>query len=457
METFEQKFEEFNRSYKLFEPKQSILIAVSGGIDSMAMLHFFVKISGKYNLQVAVVHVNHQLRGKESSEDEQFVKQIAQTYHVPFYCERVDVVAAAHSRRLSKQAAARQLRYDCFERIRQKIKAQVVATAHHADDNAETVLFNIVRGTGVHGLSGIPVRRADACIIRPLLFASRSEIEDYARHAGISFREDSSNRSLMYTRNMIRRKILPVLMKRHPDIMRTLNSTATVMREVNEKLQVLVIRTLNNLIITDSQENIKLSITAIMKEPEFIQDEIFRAILQRLEIEPTESKILSLHKLCTQPTGRSIAIGSGVSAHRDRETLVLRKVGNIMDKLQEVVLGESYDYQGYHITLGKPEPVPASFAKSHEVEYIDGDRLGNQLILRTWRPGDWFIPLGMKKKKKLSDFFTDQKIPRYQKTSIPVLESDGNIVWVCGRRLDNRYKLTEHTRAAIRLTYQPFI
>jgi len=155
------------------------------------------------------------------------------------------------------------------------------------------------------------------------------------------------------------------------------------------------------------------------------------------------------------PTGRAVELSGGISACRDRGNIVFNGTKEKISNIRYVEFGRNYEYQGYSFSIGSPEPVPAVFSDTKEVEYIDAERLGRQLILRPWHAGDWFIPLGMKAKKKLSDFLTDQKVPRFNKMSIPVLESDGSIVWVCGKRLDNRFKLTEHSRTAVRLTFQP--
>ena len=454
MNPLELKLEEFVRFHHLIAPEQTVLLAVSGGMDSMVMLHVISHLRERFGVQVALVHVNHQLRGEESMEDEQFVREMSAAYGICFYCERVDVVSYADEHGLSKQIAARQLRYACFERVRQQVGAHVVATAHHADDNAETILLNILRGTGIHGLAGIPVKRIGGCIIRPLLFATRKEIEMYAMENGIKYRNDSSNMSLAYRRNLLRHSILPPLVKRVPHIVETLNIVANTMCDVSEKLHAIVEEALRSLVHNDSQDRLMLDVKKLEMEPDFLWDEIFVELLHRMHIEPTEKKVDALHRLCTMPTGRIVELSGELSACRDRQHIVFQKTNEEVSNIRHVEIGRIYVYQGCRISIGNPEPVPAVLSDTQEVEYIDAERLGRQLVLRPWRAGDWFIPLGMKTKKKLSDFFTDQKVPRFQKTSIPVLESDGTIVWICGKRLDNRFKLTEHTRTAIRLTYQ---
>jgi tRNA(Ile)-lysidine synthase len=418
----------------------------------MVMLYLFSKLREQMNLRLSVIHVNHQLRGAESIEDEKFVMEISAVYHIPCTCERIDVMSYAHELGLSKQLAARMLRYDCFERVRLKIDAGAVATAHHADDNAETVLLNILRGTGIHGLAGIPPKREPGCIIRPLLFATREEIEAYAGERGVKYRNDSSNRSLTYRRNELRHNILPALQECHPDIVRTLNCIAATMQDVNKKMHRAVDATMRSLIRKDSLKHLILDLKKMKSEPEFLWDELFVEILHRMDLEPTEKKVNALHRLCTQPTGRIVELSAHSTACRDRDQIIFKTTTDEQPNSRQVVIGKSYDYKNYLFSISTPENVPAAYAGTSEVEYIDAERLGKQLVLRPWHTGDWFIPLGMKTKKKLSDFFTDQKVPRYQKSSIPVLESDGSIVWICGKRLDDRFKLTDKTQTAIRLT-----
>jgi tRNA(Ile)-lysidine synthase len=455
MDQLEAKLKEFIQDHRLLTRKQSVLLAVSGGVDSMVLLHLFSRFREHMKLHLAVIHVNHQLRGEESEGDEKFVKEMSGFYGIPFYCEQIDVMAYAHELNLSKQLAARHLRYDCFERIRIQAGADVVATAHHADDNAETVLLNIMRGTGIHGLAGIPLKREAGCVIRPLLFATRKEIEAYAAEQGIKYRNDSSNRSMAYRRNALRHNILPMLQKRHPHIVQTLNHIARMMQDVNDKMGNVVSTTKHSLARKDLQGCLTLDIKRLKSEPDFLWDEIFVDLLHQLNIEPTEKKVHALHRLCMQPTGRRVELNGTFAACRDRDFIVFKSTGLEQPMIRRVECGKSYDCKNFLVSISTPESVPSAYTGTHEVEYIDADRLGQQLVLRPWHAGDWFIPLGMKKKKKLSDFFTDQKVPRYHKSSVPVLESDGVIVWICGRRLDDRFKLTDQTQTAIRLTCQP--
>ncbi|MBN1396463.1 MAG: tRNA lysidine(34) synthetase TilS [Bacteroidetes bacterium] len=455
MKPLPQRVKDFADINNLFKPEQTVLLAVSGGIDSMVMLHIFSELSRHYEIGIKAAHVNHQLRGSESDEDEKFVISECRKTGIPVFVEHVNVKEYAHEHCLSKQAAARILRYQSLEKIRLKTGAHVVATAHQADDNAETVLLNILRGTGIRGMAGIPLKRNDGYVIRPILCLTRNDIESYAEKHDIKFRNDSSNLSLVYRRNFLRHKIIPVLEKRSPHIINTLNKIASVMRPVSDQLRDMVEEKLASLVRKDNRGIIILDVKSLENISEFLRNEIFMEIIRGMNIEPTEKKVDSLCRLCSMPSGRIIEIGGSISALKDRERIIFKKTEKQISDIQHLEIGRNYEYQGYKFSIGEPGPVPKVMSGTGEVEYIDADKLSGPLVLRPWHAGDWFIPLGMRTKKKVSDYFTDQKVPRYKKKTIPVLEADGSIVWVCGKRLDNRYKLTEHTKTAIRLAFQP--
>lgn len=452
MSLLDANFGQFVLRHSLVAPQQSILLAVSGGNDSMVLLDLFARFREQWKLRLSVIHVNHQLRGEESMEDERFVRRTASEYGLPLLCERVETESYAHEHKVSKQVAARHLRYEYFERARIEHNADAVATAHQADDNAETVLLNIWRGTGIRGLAGIPLQRENH-IIRPLLFASRDEIRTYAEERGISYRNDSSNESIAYRRNFLRHKILPELQKRVPDISLTLNQISSAMRQVDDRLRPLVNETIAALLHIDDNGDWVLE-TNRLSTDDFLRSEVFVELLNRLCIEPSEKKVLSLDRLYASSSGRTAELAQTCLAYREPNRIVFTRRRDEKIDARQLEIGGNYDCNGSLVSLGKPEPVPSSLGRTPEVEYIDAERLGKRIVLRSWKAGDWFIPLGMTEKKKLSDFFIDQKIPRRRKASIPVLESDGAIVWICGKRLDDRFKVTNTTKMAIRLAYQ---
>lgn len=451
---FEQRFEEFLRAEALVSYGETMLLAVSGGIDSMVMMRLFSSIREAWHVTLHVVHVNHQLRGEESIADELFVKAAAQSLGLPFHNKRVETLQYKKDEHLSKQEAARELRYQFFEETRTNVSAASVATAHNADDNAETVLMNALRGAGVRGLAGIPVRREQGKIIRPLLFAHRNEIEEYAKRDNIQYRYDSSNDSLEYKRNYLRHNVIPLLKAEvHPEIVSSLNRISFVMRQLDEQIQKEVRERWHTFCQAGANDQALLNIPVLLSQPLFLQEEIIATLLRHKEVELTADKVLSILQLCSHPTGHSLQLSGSMTVYRDRGSLVFTSTRRPHSFVHPVSVGSAYTFEEFQFSLSGAIEAPEKFGQGKGVEFVDAEKLGARLILRNWNNGDWFIPLGMHSKKKLSDFFIDEKVPLYEKKAIPVLESDGSIVWVCGRRLDERFKVTTDTRAVVKLQY----
>ncbi len=433
---------------------ETIVMAVSGGIDSMVMAELFVRLRASWNLTLAIAHVNHQLRGEESLGDEAFVRQHAERWGIPFYAERVDTYYHAAANRLSKQEAARKLRYQVFERVRTEVNADAVATAHQADDNAETVLLNALRGTGVRGLAGIPVRREPGAIIRPLLFARRAEINIFAQEQGIPFRLDSSNASTEYRRNYLRQNVIPAIeASREFDFVTSLNRLSRLMRQLDTLLSTEVHHLLPGVLTQDERGGSSLHVSRLRSKPEYLQEAIVLEVLRRLGAEAEAHKVHQVLELCDRTTGSQVQLSKDLHVYRNRDRLEFGTPRLEPPLYHEVVLGESYSLEDFRFTLSEPLPRPATLDSTRSVEFVDARRLGNRLVLRSWQEGDWFMPLGMSFKKKLSDYFVDEKVPLRQKHRIPILESNGEIVWICGKRLDDRFKVTEETKDVVRLEF----
>lgn len=446
-------FLDFVRSKGLVQPRQALVVAVSGGMDSMVLLDLLTRLQESWNLRLAVAHVNHQLRGEESLADEEFVRAAAERRNLPFYFERVDTITLAHTGRISKQEAAREARYRFFETVRQQTASDHVATAHQADDNTETILMNVLRGGGVRGLAGIPLYRAKGSVVRPLLFAQRKDILFHASAYGIPYRNDSSNESMHYTRNYVRKRIVPVMNREFGgDLTGALNHLADTMTRFSALLDRFVSQeTVDSIRFTGT--DCAVTISSLAREPRFLQEEAILRIMRQLGIEPHAAKIARILALCEGQTGRFLQLSNRFTVHKDRGTLFFTLHQPPADAPTPVTVGNEYTFQKSTITVGLPGPVPRTLPNDHRSEFIDAEHIRGPLFVRSWRKGDWFIPLGMRSKKKLSDFFGDEKVPRTEKSKIPILESNGNIVWVCGKRLDDRYKITSKTRTAIRLTY----
>lgn len=449
------RVEEFLRTNTLLAPMSRLILAVSGGMDSMTMLHLFAVLRESWKLDLAVAHVNHQLRGDESDADEAFVQTAAKQLGVPFFSRRVGTLEYADRHGVSKQVAARDLRYHFLEELRQQLHADAVATAHTADDNAETVLMNALRGSGIHGLAGIPVRREQGNVIRPLLFAYRSEIEQYAREAAVPFRHDSSNDSPAYTRNFVRLNLMPMLQKQlDVNIAQSLNRLSILMRDVEHRLSIQTRAVYEQVVSTDGSQA-TIHIPSFQKQSPLVQDEILLTLLRQLGIEPHAEKIHQLLQLCTGQTGHSVTLSKAVRAYRDRNYLLFDRSPQPEPFAYTVEVGKEYQFATFRFASRMENSVPQHFTEPPTTQYVDAKHVGRTLVLRSWREGDWFMPLGLHGKKKLSDFFIDCKVPLTEKHRIPVLESDGRIVWVCGYRLDERFMITPHTASTVRLEYVP--
>lgn len=449
-------FEKFCRKKSLFRKGSGVIVAVSGGIDSVVLLHLFMRLQKKYDLQLRVAHFNHKLRGRESEEDELFVTGLADKFDLPIDVERADTATYASENKLSIQEAARELRYQFFSRLSKDHPTYRIATAHNANDNAETLLMNLCRGSGLRGLAGIPVYRPDINVIRPLLFATRAEIEDYAKENRLKYRVDSSNKKLEYRRNYIRKKILPALEQAlNPQLISTLGRTAEIFSQLNEKLTREAERKLRQLSRTSSNAEICLSVSRFRKLDPFLQETIIELAASRFTGSPVESeKVRRIIDLVEARSGKRVVVSRFLSVYRITEDLVF--VPAQRKELVAVSLKPncSYQWDGIRFASSFVPKEAVRWTENRNVEYVDADRLKSPLVLRTWKKGDWFIPLGMTGRKKLSDFFIDEKVPLHRRDSVPVLESRGNIVWVCGLRLDDRFRITSKTRRILKLEIQ---
>ncbi len=451
---FENAFVEFVTRHNLILSNDRVLLAVSGGMDSMVLLNLMLPLRETMGIDLQIVHVNHRLRGEESDGDEHFVKEYAQQLNLAVHVQSFETAMYSSEMGYSIQEGARVLRYRAFEEIRARINAQRIATAHHYDDNAETVLMNILRGSGLRGLSGIPVSRESGKIIRPLLFARRSEIEAFAKERKIPFRIDSSNASTHYLRNVIRQSVIPRLQQESElDVVDTLNKIAQFTGSMRQKVEQETDSVLNQVVASDSEGNVELTIPPFLALPIYLQDEVLRRIMDQLSVEPSMEQMDSIRTLCLQSTGRSLSLSKNHYVARDRNSLWFRAIAERPAYRMEVEIGQTITTDDFTFSTKVVHEIPKEFSTDPQREIVDGDVLGSRLTLRNRSPGDWFTPLGMTSRKKLSEFFVDEKIPLFRKQNIPVLESEGRIVWVCGMRLDDRFKVTSKTGTLVQLTF----
>jgi tRNA(Ile)-lysidine synthase len=437
--------------------KERVLIAVSGGVDSMALLDIMARLGPTMKLELAVAHFDHGLRGEESQADAAFVVEQAKLRGLKSYVGRGDVKRLSALQNLSIEESARKARYQFLTRVAKKHDYTIVLTAHNANDNAETLLINMMRGSGVSGLAAIPPLRPlteGVIVARPLLGIERCEIEGYAEEVELQWREDSSNKSMKFTRNRVRQELLPLLEQYNPGIVGTLNSTAEIMRGLEQYLSHAVDLAIRKVVTINTQEQVQLDLRHLKHYLPAIQSEIVqRTVSKTFDIPPISyGAIERTLSLMWKETGSKAELGGGLNAVRDRETLTVRCDPPPMIPVEKPFQPGATVQTDYGVLITETmERANVRFTRNSNIEFVDMEKISGDLVLRTWREGDRFRPLGLGGEKKVSDFLVDSKVPLDRKREILVVADGDKIVWVCGMRLDDRFKVESNTRNALRL------
>ena len=430
------EFVDFVKNEKLFLKKENILLAVSGGADSVVMCHLFKAAGYKY----AIAHCNFKLRGKESNNDEEFVKELAENLNVELYTTTFKTNIYAKKEGISIQMAARSLRYQWFEEIRNKYNFSYVAIAQHKDDVIETLFINLLRGTGISGLHGILSKNGS--LIRPLLFTSKEQIINYCIENNIKFRDDSSNASVKYIRNKIRHQIMPVLKEINPSYKETIIKDIEHFKFV-EKVYNNHLKDVGKIVFEKNNGKVFLSINEIEKLNDKTNYVYEFLKLFNFNYSTVEDILINLNK-----GSGSIYYSSTHRLLKDRKYLIVEAVtpvDNIHILITENTKKIETSIYSIKFKVSKSKEITAEL-KNPSTAILDFDKLKFPLLLRKWEKGDWFVPFGMNKKKKLSDFFIDQKITLFEKDNILVLCSGNDIVWIVGHRINNFYKIVPETK-----------
>ena len=418
-----------------FLQDKRILIAISGGLDSVVLTH----LCDKSGLNIALAHCNFNLRGDESDADEDFVLELAEDLDLEVFIENFETEEYAKEHSLSTQMAARELRYDWFLDLAKQLNFDYILTAHHADDNLETFLINFTRGTGLEGLTGIP--NINGKIVRPLLSFSREDLEVYAIGEKIKWREDSSNSSNKYLRNKLRHDIIPTLKQMNPQLLQNFQKTISH--------------------LNDSQEIVDDAVTKIQKKLVSVDDDVIKLDIRKLKKlsnpKPYLYELLKdfnftewddVSNLVNAQSGKQVFS----STHRllkDRDFLLLKEI-HTKSSSKMIFNIEEGDEQN-HLGNLSFEDVKEITETSEYIIYVDKDKLQFPMVLREWEEGDIFYPFGMNGKKKLSKYFKDEKLSLIDKENIRLLCSDNEIIWVIGKRADNRFKVTEQTKHILKI------
>ncbi|MBA5851984.1 tRNA lysidine(34) synthetase TilS [Clostridium sp. cel8] len=443
----------------MFTSGDKVIVAVSGGPDSLCLLHILYKLKERLNISLYVAHVNHCLRGNESDEDEKFVKEFCKKINVEFRSIKVDINKVASKYNLSCETAGRKIRYEFFEELKSQFGAQKIAIAHNANDQAETVLMRIMRGTGLDGLTGIkPVR--DDIFVRPLINTTRNEIEKYCEENGLKPRIDKTNYETIYSRNKIRLELIPYMEKNfNKDVIRSLNRLAQTIRVDNDYLNRICKEKFKKYCDITPEK-------VIISKEAFLEDKSIISRILRLALEKILGNLHNLEKIHimdiiqiqTHSTGKQIMLPNHVTVFNDYGNIVITRNNKTnVEHVNSYVLHEGYNnIPEYHCKVKIKSYNCKQCIKSKDkfTQYFDMDKINGDIVLRTRCEGDRFVPLGMKGSKKLKDLFIDLKISKNERNNIPLICFGKNIAWVVGYRISDIFKVDKSTKNILAISFE---
>ncbi|MGO4904314.1 tRNA lysidine(34) synthetase TilS [Flavobacterium sp. W20_MBD1_R3] len=431
-----QKFQNHLLHNFQFLSGKKILLATSGGKDSMVMVHLFQQLG----YTIAMAHCNFQLRGMESFEDQNFVQEYAVTNNILVFITQFDTKAFAEDYKISTQVAARELRYNWFYELLETENFDYILTAHHADDNLETFLINLGRGTGLEGLIGIPVQNEK--VIRPLLAFSQEEMKEYAALNNILWREDSSNASDKYLRNKIRHHLVPMLKELNPNFLSSFHKTQTYLQEAQVMVEDASIMIYQQ-VASQEQETIYFDLKKLKKLPNY------KSYLYQWLKEFEFSAWDDIYDLVESQSGKYV-LSPEFRLLKDRDSLILSPI-NFVNEKEEYFIAENQKEVNIPLNLTFCKVADISIV-SNKTIFVDADKLKYPLILRQWNEGDSFQPFGMNgKTKKVSKLFKDEKLSLLQKENTWLLRSNDQIVWIVGIRQDDRFKIGKTTKNILKI------
>jgi tRNA(Ile)-lysidine synthase len=417
-----------------FLEEKKLLLAISGGLDSMVMLHLIQQL----NKEIAIAHCNFQLRGLESFGDQKFVQEYADANKIEVFTTLFDTKSFAEDYKLSTQVAARELRYNWFYELLETEKFDYILTAHHADDNIETFLINLTRGTGIEGLTGIPEQNEQ--VIRPLLIFSREEIEAYAKENNIQWREDSSNASDKYLRNKIRHDLVPIFKELNPNFLSSFQKTQAYLQEAQTMVEDASIMIYQQ-VVEEKEEQIYFDLKKLKQLPNY------HSYLYQWLREYQFSAWDDIYELVHAQSGKQV-FSQNYRLLKDRDFLILEEIKEVSQEIFYIDKSETNVKIPLNLTISKVNSISTP---KNTIIFVDEDKLKFPLVIRKWNEGDYFYPSGMNGKKKLSKYFKDEKFSLIDKEDTWLLCSDNQIVWVIGKRSDQRFIETATTQHILKI------
>ncbi|MBZ4664428.1 MAG: tilS [Caloramator sp.] len=440
---------------RLIEPNDKVVVGLSGGPDSVCLLHILYSLKEELDITVYSAHVNHMIRGEEALRDEEYSKELSQKLNVEHFSTRVKVEEVAKEYRMTSEEAGRYIRYKFFDEVLNKVGANKIALAHNMNDNAETIIMNLIRGTGTLGLIGIPNKR-DGKYIRPILCLTRDEIERYCQDNGLNPQIDSTNKESIYTRNKVRLELIPYIKDNfNPNIVENLNRLSQIIKSDEDFLQSYVDDILNNNYI-----NSRFSIESFNKQHIAIKRRIIRKMIEMVygSISGIEQRHIDdcINLILKGETGKYVVLPHGIVCKIEYQNFLI-----------DTIKDDSIEYE-YKIKIPGITYIPELNAKIYTnilenlnninhntfIKYFDYDKIGNDITVRSRKAGDYIILSGVGGKKKLKDFFIDKKVPRDKRNNIPLIAKGSEIVWIIGMRENNLYRIDDKTKKILEIRFE---
>ncbi len=453
-DTLEQVKNTINK-YSMIEMNDKIVVGVSGGPDSMCMLHILLMLKEKYNLSIYGAHLNHQFRGEEADRDALYVKDICLQWGVPVFLKVFDVPAYAKESGLSAEDAGRIIRYQLYDEVANKIGGNKIAVAHNLNDHIETIIMNLIRGSGMEGLAGIEAIRGR--IIRPLINTDRKDIEKYCEANGIDARIDKTNLEPIYGRNKVRLELIPYIENNlNPNIMNTINRFSHIVCKENDFLNDESQNAFTD-VAKCFKNSIKYSIIKLQGLHTALKRRVIRIGLEKLTGNLKNIEYIHIEEIIAilnKKTGAAVILPKNLIAYISYDELILKK--NIKTETEKFFYRLEPDTKSHFRNM----VISVESLSVHEVDdlrhkvdevYMDRSKIKENLILRNRNPGDIFSPMGLKGSKKLKDYFIDEKIPKEERDSVELIADGKEIVWVVGKRLSENYKITNSTKDVLKI------
>lgn len=468
-QTFIKKVRQTIERYQMLNSGDRVLIGVSGGPDSMALFHVLYELSHELSISFGIAHVNHMLRGMDADQDARFVSQLANTYQIPYFEKKIDIKAFSKKNKLSIEEAARTCRYAFLFQIQQNNGFNKIALGHHANDNAELMLMNLFRGSGLKGLCGIPPVR-DGIIIRPLIRVSRIEILEFVSENRIEFVDDCSNNDIRFIRNKIRHQLIPkIQLEYNPNIVKTLTRISSIFEDEDQWIDQIITSVYRSVIISEDETSVLLCGSKLKdKHPAELRRIIRRSIqqikgnLHKISFQQLDTVVQLIQ---SGKIGWSVDLPDQLRIRWDSNVLTVKKE---QQPLRTSQITHELEHKPFRYIIENAGTIYINEAKlyldikilekkndlnfnSKQVVYFDGDIIGFPLVVRNYRPGDRFQPLGMVGSQKLSDFFINVKMPQPIRGGCPLLEYQDRIIWVIGYRTSEFGKIVSTTQKLIKI------